>query len=1130
MNNRNPWPGLASYNTSYQFCGRSGSSAELLNMIENYEFVTLYGKTGVGKTSLLRAGVFPILEKNGYVPIYVRLGQLTSKVSYTQKLIEDISLKIDCIRYDDEKFDLSSGYDDLDYLWRYFHTRKFSRIDASNNEFSEICPIIILDQFEELFVVNERGARLLLSQINLLLRDTLIVPDEPGYLKKYNCRFVISIREDRLYHLEEAIDKCNLPELRNNRYRLRPLSKSDAKEVVIIPGKKFIEETEAEQITDMIIKHSEEKDGQISSIMLSLICSILYDELEDGQKITLKMVDEQKYNSLRRFYEKTIKEVFPLREQRELFEDLLVDNGHRRLINLKDYKQALQGGEQLYTDDSKKILTKIEVSSYSNDDEHTFVELAHDSLAQVVEQVKRERARINTAPKQNFNYGEGVVELSAIEGRKDVFICYTRDNVEYITRLYEELEKHGIDVWFDRNELHKYVGCEYWERITNGIYNSEFFLLIYTHSLETSDFLLKELQYAVNQNKTILVYPKDFIDIKNSRLREYVKRVQWLDTNAKGVSLNDSHFFITPEKRLDFLSSLVNTKNSNTIYDSQCIYMIRIALQRLLGKVTGLGNYRKLCGTSADEFYNEDNFSLSVVNKAFFIPVPVQYIRKLDELQFFRSNNLRQVETHLEQIRPDRNALFRKLLDFFKEYEGIYTLSVLHDQLATYLTAEKYDSVVLADLKDFTFNKFIDTVAEMTACSIIAELKSRKVIFNCSELGVYSISDSRNINSEKPFVDMKLYYSDYFTFKCMTEMYHVLSSIDNNPFNISGIQGLNLLSPFLCSLGLGGFIAAYVNGKPQLMWTKHSNAVDTGDIWHFSYDETVSLLMDAIKDEAGHIYVDEEKRVLIDYNNVLLRGLREECGISYSMLEEGRHGMFEVGIILSDRLEVELISQATIYMHDSLSPEDQFKEMLDSSNIGYTDISRIKLLSLKNRKELIGKLLTPESYAAYTRMRDRLTENVGKKVKIGVNSLIEDGGFIDDGVKVGDDCSIMRNVYIGKNVQIGKNVIIQDNNHICDGVTLEDGVFIGSNVSFINNRYPRPVKKNDQKVTLNDWELEAIHVCYGATIGAGSVIMGGITIGKWAMVEAGSVVVEDVPERAMVSGNPARVVKTNINY
>ena len=1130
MNKKNPWPGLASYNSSYQFCGRNGSSADLLNMIENYEFVTLYGKTGVGKTSLLKAGVFPILENSGYVPVYIRLGQLSSDASYTQKLIEDLSSKIDCIRYDDIKFELSSGYDDLNFLWLYFHTRKFTKAgETSKRDFSEICPVIILDQFEELFVRNEQGARNLLSQINLLLRDTLIVPDEPGYLKKYNCRFVISIREDRLYYLEEAIDRCNLPELRNYRYRLRPLSQFDAKEVILIPGKNYIEETEIEQITDMIIKHTEEKDGQISSIMLSLLCSLLYDELEDGQKITKEMVEKQKDSSLRHFYEKTVKEVFPSREQRELFEDRLVDNGHRRLVSLKEYKRDLQGGEQLYTDDSKKILTKIEVSSSSNDDEHTFVELAHDLLAQVIEQVKKARNVVKSAPKQNFDSGKGIVELSAIEGKKDVFISYTRDHVKFVSRLYEELENHGIDVWFDQNELHQELGSEYTQRIHNGIYDSEVFLLIYTQNIENSEFVIsQELQYAMDLKKTILVYPKDEIDINCSRLRKYVERIQWLDTGAKAVAMSDNQDSVIDEQLLGSLSSLVSGKDSDTVYEDQSLYLIRIALQRYFGKITGMGNYRKLCGTAANEFYEDDYFSLRVVNKAFFIPIPEKYKRKLEALHFLRADRMREVEKHLDQIKPDRDDVYQKLLYFFDDNEHIYSLSVLQDKLATYLVAEKYVSIVLPE--DFTLKRFINTVADMTACSFIAELESGKVMFNGSELGVYSISDGRMANSEEHFVDMELYYSDYFTFKCMTEMYHILCSIDGRPFMVNGLQDIKTLTPFLCSLGLGGFIAAYINGTPQLMWTKRSNTISSGDIWHFSYDETVSLLLDATKDETGQILVDKNNSVFIEVKNVLSRAIREECGISRSMIEEGSHGLFEVGIIQSERLEVELISQATIYLQDSSSPEEQVKEMVDSSNDGYLEIDKLKFLSLKNRKELIGKLLTPESYAVYTRMRDRLVENVGRKVKIGVNSLIEEGNFLDDGSIVGDNCQLMKNVYVGKNVIIGNKVMIQSNNNICEGVTLEDGVFVGPNVSFINNRYLRAILKDGRAVTSSDWELERTHIRYGASIGAGSVIMCGVTIGRWAMVAAGSVVLEDVPDGAMVAGNPARIIKYNLDY
>jgi acetyltransferase-like isoleucine patch superfamily enzyme len=121
-------------------------------------------------------------------------------------------------------------------------------------------------------------------------------------------------------------------------------------------------------------------------------------------------------------------------------------------------------------------------------------------------------------------------------------------------------------------------------------------------------------------------------------------------------------------------------------------------------------------------------------------------------------------------------------------------------------------------------------------------------------------------------------------------------------------------------------------------------------------------------------------------------------------------------------------------------------------------------------------------------------------------------------------------VYIGKNVIIGNNVKIQNNNSIYEGVTLEDGVFVGTNVSFINDRYPRAIMRDGRQVVPSDWKLEKTMVCYGASVGAGAVIMCGVTIGKWAMVAAGSVVLKDVPEGCMVAGNPAKVVKTNIKY
>jgi acetyltransferase-like isoleucine patch superfamily enzyme len=723
------------------------------------------------------------------------------------------------------------------------------------------------------------------------------------------------------------------------------------------------------------------------------------------------------------------------------------------------------------------------------------------------------------------------VELPVIKGSKDVFISYKRENVDYVARLFAELKEHDIDAWFDLNELHQDVGKEYTKRIHKGIDNSEYFLLIYTKEVEESEFIIKEeLGHAVVKGKTILFYPKDEIDINKSKLKEYVGKIQWLDTEATAIHQHDTQESLVDEKRLEALSALINEKHGKSVFEDQSLFLIRIALQRLLGKITVFGNYKKLCGTGTNEFFYHDQFNICVINKGLFVDVPEKYKEKLEKLKFFRKDKVQEIEQHLDKMKPEKEELMEHFMLFLNKHKEEYSLSVIHERLKDYLDVDKYKSIVLPELKFFDVNTFINIVSEMVACTFIADLEVGKTMFNGAELGVYCITDNRTTNSEEHCVDMQLYYSDYFTFKCMTEMYHILCSIDDKPFTINNTQDIKPLAPFLCSLGLGGFLAAYIKGKPSLMWTKRSGNISSGDIWHFSYDETVSLLMDGTKDKDGHLIVDKDKTVHIDINRILFRALKEEVGVTQAKVEKHNHGLFEVGIIKSERLEIELISQAVLHLQDNPTPQEQIKEMHDSANDGYLEIAKVQFFSLRNRNELIGHLLTPESYAIYTRMQDRLVDNVGRNVKLGSNLLLEDGSFIDDGAEIGDDCRIHRNVYIGNNVSIGNRVKIQNNNSIYEGVTLEDGVFIGTNVSFINDRYPRSITRDGRQVVAGDWNLEKTRICYGASIGAGAVIMCGITIGKFAMVAAGSVVLDDVPDYAMVAGNPARIIKKNIDY
>ena len=123
---------------------------------------------------------------------------------------------------------------------------------------------------------------------------------------------------------------------------------------------------------------------------------------------------------------------------------------------------------------------------------------------------------------------------------------------------------------------------------------------------------------------------------------------------------------------------------------------------------------------------------------------------------------------------------------------------------------------------------------------------------------------------------------------------------------------------------------------------------------------------------------------------------------------------------------------------------------------------------------------------------------------------------------IGETCTIGKGVYIDAHVRIGSNVKIQNHVSVFEGVTLEDGVFVGPHVCFTNDLLPRAITPDGKLKSADDWEITPTLVKYGASIGAGSVIICGITIGEFALIGAGSVVTRDIPPHALAFGNPAR--------
>ena len=143
---------------------------------------------------------------------------------------------------------------------------------------------------------------------------------------------------------------------------------------------------------------------------------------------------------------------------------------------------------------------------------------------------------------------------------------------------------------------------------------------------------------------------------------------------------------------------------------------------------------------------------------------------------------------------------------------------------------------------------------------------------------------------------------------------------------------------------------------------------------------------------------------------------------------------------------------------------------------------------------------------------------LGKDVKI-YNFVNAYGCSIDDGSKVGTFVEIQKGATIGKNCKISSHTFI------CEGVHIADNVFVGHNVTFINDKFPRATNNDGSLQTEEDWKCVETYVEEGASIGSSATILCGVRIGKKAIIGAGSVVTKDVPENAVVAGNPAKLIK-----
>lgn len=731
-----------------------------------------------------------------------------------------------------------------------------------------------------------------------------------------------------------------------------------------------------------------------------------------------------------------------------------------------------------------------------------------------------------------------IIKEQNAQGKKDVFLSYRSTGVNFASRLFEELEQNNIETWFDKAILHQFVGDQYKNIIHQGIDNSKILLLIYTEDVRESEFIIKEeLSYAVKTGKPIFCYTKDPINFGNmgEELSTLLQNIQWLTNEENAKHINEYKDAIKDEIYRSRISALVHDlTNPYSVFEDVNLFLIRIEIQKYLGYSTPYGNYITLC--NAEDTYRWENVDISIINKCFYISIPEEKRKELIKRKFLtpkgdKQNEAKEITELIERLNPERDEIRNSLYHFIRKNYAL-------DKLYGWLMEHRKGYMVTG--KPFSIEGFFEVIALYVADDFIHQIDDlKKTMFNGTMTGLYEVQDERTEDDEQHRIVMKMYYTDYFTFKCMVEAYHILRSIQDC-FDDINKSNITEYAAFLSSLGIGGYIVINQENAINLMWARRSGTISSGDMWHFSFDETSNICKDGIR-ENNTLKIFDGNIVKIDAQKYMLRGIKEEDGINSFDLAD-RQGIMELGIIKSERLEVEILSYAVLNRPSEPSLPQQMEDYRRNAPDGKLEISKIEFVPLINSiNKYTGRLITPE--ANYLSMRlNSLFNNyseertgidlsisrkatIGSNVKFGKSCLVEDFTYIGDNCIIGDQCRIHRNVFIDDGIVIGNRVKIQNNNSIYSGVELKDGVFVGTNVSFTNDRYPRAIREKDGlPVTQEDWKLEKTIVGYGASIGAGATIRCGVTIGEWAMIGCGAVVVDDVKPHTTVAGNPAKPI------
>jgi WD40 repeat protein len=359
LDSENPWPGLESFEEtgSEFFYGRRREEASLLSQVLDAPVTVLYGRSGLGKTSLLRAGLFPLLREHNYLPIYVRFDLEPDAAPLARQLHQSV--------HDSILADVPDAMPPLneESLWEYLHRNNFELWSAQNYL---LTPVIVLDQFEELFTLGDRVSNLVhefRNDLGDLIENripadlaTRIESDAAAAarlrLRSRNYKLLISLREDFLPELEGW--RRVIPALGRSRMRLLPLRTGDAIDAVCKPGAHLMTRDLADKVVDIIAGEDLHRDrdtawddvdhpgfdvgaSDVEPALLSLFCRELNEERKRrGQaEFDEQLVEDAKTDVLPNYYLSCVGDL-PPRVANFIETELISEKGFRNSFARED--------------------------------------------------------------------------------------------------------------------------------------------------------------------------------------------------------------------------------------------------------------------------------------------------------------------------------------------------------------------------------------------------------------------------------------------------------------------------------------------------------------------------------------------------------------------------------------------------------------------------------------------------------------------------------------------------------------------------------------------------------------------------------------------------------------------------